>query len=170
LDFPSEFFDAVICIGVIDRVKDYDLAIQEMLRVLKSNGRLIISFPNLLSPYAFWRRFVFNPVVDAVRPIYSVRMNRRQPALVSFVRLYTVQTVLKWIARYSVQCRDVIYFNFNIFLPPFDQIFPRSAIAVARRLEKQRFRTMRWLGTGFILDVEKEQRTTSLGPAHRHKA
>lgn len=46
LDFPDEYFDVVVASEVIEHVKDYKKAIQELKRVTKKEGRLIISFPN----------------------------------------------------------------------------------------------------------------------------
>src|SRR5207253_1134943 len=37
LPFPDKFFDAVTCLGVIDRVAKYPVALREMIRVLKED-------------------------------------------------------------------------------------------------------------------------------------
>ena len=68
LRFPDDSFDAVTCVGVIDRVTRPEQAIAEMARVLKPNGRLLISFPNLVSPYAFWRGNAHRRVLSVVGP------------------------------------------------------------------------------------------------------
>ena len=54
LPFPDEFFDTVICTGVIGNLRTGASAIQEMARVIKKEGTLLISFPNFLSPYVIW--------------------------------------------------------------------------------------------------------------------
>ena len=79
LAFPDGFFDAVTCIGVIDRIPTHKSVLREMTRVVKRNGTLIISFPNLLSPYAAWKLFVFYPTVALLRPIYYHLIRRPQP-------------------------------------------------------------------------------------------
>ena len=65
LQLPTNFFDAVLCIGVIDSLKDARQAIREILRVLKPGWTLIITFTNIRSPYAWWKNFVFYPAVSA---------------------------------------------------------------------------------------------------------
>jgi ubiquinone/menaquinone biosynthesis C-methylase UbiE len=52
LPFADEFFDVVVCIGVLDRLQANEAALKEMARVVKPNGTLVISFPNLVSPYS----------------------------------------------------------------------------------------------------------------------
>jgi ubiquinone/menaquinone biosynthesis C-methylase UbiE len=63
LPFTDAFFDAVLCMGVIDSVLDGDRAVHEMVRVLKPGGTLILSVPNLLSPYAWWKNYGYYPAL-----------------------------------------------------------------------------------------------------------
>lgn len=46
LPFKDNSFDTVICSEVLEHVNDISQCISEMLRVLKKNGKLIISFPS----------------------------------------------------------------------------------------------------------------------------
>jgi hypothetical protein len=59
--------------------------------------------------------------------------------------------------KYAGELTDVVHFNFNLFLPPFDQLFSRSAMWVAQKLEARRFGKLKWLGTGFILKAKKRK-------------
>lgn len=47
LPFSDEFFDVVLCLDVIEHVVDVDNVMSEIRRVLKPNGILIISTPNV---------------------------------------------------------------------------------------------------------------------------
>jgi len=49
LPFEDGFFDAVTCLGVIDRIEQYPVALREMARVLKEDGTLIVAVGNLLT-------------------------------------------------------------------------------------------------------------------------
>lgn len=53
LPFPVESYDTIICSEVIEHIEDDRQAIQELARVLKPGGRLILSVP---SPSAFNQR------------------------------------------------------------------------------------------------------------------
>ncbi|HVP31718.1 MAG TPA: class I SAM-dependent methyltransferase [Myxococcota bacterium] len=49
LPYPSESFDAVLCCNGIHRVYALGFAVSEMARVLRPEGRLLLSFPNFSS-------------------------------------------------------------------------------------------------------------------------
>jgi ubiquinone/menaquinone biosynthesis C-methylase UbiE len=48
--FPSASFDVVVCLGVISYVEDQESVLQEIRRILKPGGTLIISFRNKFNP------------------------------------------------------------------------------------------------------------------------
>lgn len=157
LEFPDELFDAVICMGVIDRIPAYDAALKEMARVVKKDGTLLIAFPNFLSPYATFKLFVFYPTVALLRPIYYWLAGRPQPPSIpiSFAKLYTARTTVKLLARHGVEITDIVYYYFNVFLSPLDELLPRWTMKVTHKLEQLRFGKLRWLGAGFILKAKK---------------
>ncbi len=45
LDLPDESFDVVFCNHVLEHVSDYNLALNELHRIIRKGGTLIISFP-----------------------------------------------------------------------------------------------------------------------------
>ncbi len=59
LDFPSDFFDLVVALEVIEHVEDYEQTIEEFYRVLKPKGLLVISTPN---------KAIYSP--DSKKPFY----------------------------------------------------------------------------------------------------
>lgn len=159
LKFSDKFFDLVICMGVIDRIEKYELAIKEMMRVIKKDGMLIITFPNLYSPFTAWRTFVFYPIVRFLKSIYFSILKYPQPPspLSSFIKLHKERGAIELVERYSGKVTDVVYFNFNIFISPLDEIFLSLAIWATKRLEQYRFGRLRWLGSGFVLKVKKTE-------------
>jgi ubiquinone/menaquinone biosynthesis C-methylase UbiE len=157
LNFPDESFDAVLCMGVIDRIQAYELALKEMARVINKGGTLVLSFPNLLSPYAAWKKFIFYPIVAVLQPIYSACI-RRPPGpslLSSFAKLHTARGALELLVRHELEFTDIVYFNFNVFLSPLDELFPHWAVRVTMRLEPLRYGRLKWLGAGFIIKAKK---------------
>lgn len=56
MKFRDNFFDAIVCTEVIEHIEHPEKAIEEMRRVLKPNGMLIISFPN--EPLYTFLRFI----------------------------------------------------------------------------------------------------------------
>jgi ubiquinone/menaquinone biosynthesis C-methylase UbiE len=51
LKFPENFFDAAIMIEVLEHVPNDTKALQEIYRVLKPGGKLIVTVPNKLFPF-----------------------------------------------------------------------------------------------------------------------
>lgn len=169
LDFADNFFDCVMCTGVIDRVENWHAAFAEMVRVLKPNGTLIISFPNLVSPYAWWKNFIFYPGVALLRPVYYAIKRRSQPPslydkahpreridlLKTFARLETASAVTRMMSQAGAHVINVVYYNFTLFLSPLDEIFPQASMKQSESLEHLRLGKLRWLGAGYIVNARK---------------
>ena len=44
--FAKSYFDIVVCTETLEHIYDYEIVINELLRVLKKDGLLIVTFPN----------------------------------------------------------------------------------------------------------------------------
>ena len=167
LPYPDGFFDIVTCIGVLDHADNHNAAIKEMTRVLQPGGTLVISFPNAVGPYAAWKGLVFYPAVALVRPVVY-RLLRRLPLPSLYHRGFDIKSVVSYLARHQTpataarsiaahdaQVIDIVYFNYNIFLSPLDELFPGVAVRVSRWLERRRFGLLKWLGAGFLVKARK---------------
>src|SRR5579883_3363244 len=167
--FEDASFDAVLCMGVIGRIQNWEAAIAEMARVLKPGGTLIVTFPNLSSPYAWWKNFVFYPAMAIIRPLYF-RLSRRPPPaalynrvdlrgrlslLASFATLQTARAVTRFFDGLGLPVTDVVYYNFTLFLSPFDELFPALSLRLSERTERLRFGRFQWIGAGYIVKADK---------------
>ena len=156
IDFPDGSFDTVVCMGVIDHIKDYELAVREMLRVLKPNGALLIAFPNLYSPGAVWRAYVFYPAIALFRPLYYRLVAKpRPPALKLFPKLHTPGGVCRLVQKNQGIVTSIVHYNFNQFISPLDEMFPRATLRLTARMERFRAGMLRWMGSGFIVKAIK---------------
>jgi ubiquinone/menaquinone biosynthesis C-methylase UbiE len=157
LPFVTGSFDAVISMGVIDRLPAPEAAVSEMTRVLRKKGTLILAFANLLSPYAAWKGFVYYPILARLRPIYHRLAGRLQPPALpsSLPRLYTPGSATRLLAKHGAEVSRTVFYNSNIFLSPLDEFFPRGALRVTERLEGSRCETLHRLGAGFLLQAHK---------------
>lgn len=156
LDFPEGSFDMVICAGVIDHIRDYRQAIAEMLRVLRVGGILLVAFPNVVSPVAWWRNHAFYPAVRALRPLYFGLIGRPQPpALSSVATLHSRKSAEDLIQESGGEVNTVVYYNFNPAISPLDEIFPRLTVWASERFERFRTGSLRWLGCGFLVKGRK---------------
>lgn len=46
MNFDNAFFDVIICTEVLEHIIEYERAIEELKRILKKDGFLILTFPN----------------------------------------------------------------------------------------------------------------------------
>jgi hypothetical protein len=51
--------------------------------------------------------------------------------------------------------RQVVYYNFALLLPPLDELFPKQALWLARRLEPLGNSGLRRLGAGLLPKAQK---------------
>ena len=153
LDFPDAYFDAIICMGVVEYIDDDAAAVKEMARVLKPGGRAIITLPNKLSPYRIWDRIILR------RPITSLakRLIRYKKKSTLIHREYTERSYSNLLASERLNATDIIYYNFKLMLFPFDILLPRLTVSLSRRLERLSRGRLKFLGTGFIVKADKVQ-------------
>ncbi len=63
VEYPDNFFDVVICTEVIEHIPDYRKTIEELKRVLKKGGLLILTFPNELVAIPLRTLFLRKPTI-----------------------------------------------------------------------------------------------------------
>jgi SAM-dependent methyltransferase len=69
LPFPSASFDAVVTTGAIEFVDNVEVALLELVRVVRPGGRAVISFPHYGLPYSLFRRSLYYPAVRAIKHV-----------------------------------------------------------------------------------------------------
>ena len=68
LAFPASHFDKVLCSEVIEHIPDGLAALNEMRRVLKPHGQLVLTTPNRKGWYAFDRYIIWEKILRRVWP------------------------------------------------------------------------------------------------------
>lgn len=156
LPFPDASFDAVVCLGVIDRVPDPDRAAAEMARVVKPGGVILTSFLNRWSPYYAWRLGVFYPAVRMARSALAAAGRRSAaPGLATRAWRFRPRSVERLFADPDLSLVATSYYNYNVLLPPLDELFPRTAARVAARLSVVDASRLRSLGGAFVAAVAR---------------
>jgi ubiquinone/menaquinone biosynthesis C-methylase UbiE len=159
LPLANGFFDAVICMGVIDALRDRPRAVREMLRVLKPGGTLLLTFTNSRSPYSRWKKDVFYPLVSKYHAL-KARMEGSSAASVmqlggSTRTLYSERAARRLVESLGAVVTEIAPYHFNLFLSPLDEIMPRLALAAARGLEHSADSLPGWMAFGFIVKAQK---------------
>jgi len=93
LPFKESVFDVILCLGVVSYLKSEQKALQEMSRVLKSGGTLILSILNRtsltkwLDPSAFVRRKINKILDNKVVKSYFIPSLRNSLRIAGFTEL-----------------------------------------------------------------------------------
>lgn len=97
LPYEDGKFDKIICGEVIEHVYDKDVALRELLRVLKPSGELIISVPNLNADGTWWGRLLR---MLRLRSFISLETYSREELMRhgdAHVREFTGESLSKWL-------------------------------------------------------------------------
>jgi ubiquinone/menaquinone biosynthesis C-methylase UbiE len=69
LPFPGGSFDAAVATGALEYVGDLAHGLEELARVLRPEGRAVVSFPNYRSAHALWRRYALYPLARLAKRV-----------------------------------------------------------------------------------------------------
>jgi ubiquinone/menaquinone biosynthesis C-methylase UbiE len=158
LDLPDCFFDAVLCMGVIDCVSDIPGAVREMVRVLKPGGTLITTFTNPFSPYAWWKKYVFYPAVATWRKKSRRIIRAVGPPDASKRTHFTRTAAAALLNSENADIVEIGGYHYNLFLAPLDELLPSLALRATRRLEESPGLRPEWICSGWIVKARKRSR------------
>lgn len=159
LEFADNFFDAVLCMGVMDSVPDGRRAVDEMVRVLRPGGTLILTFANFLNPYAWWKNYAFYPAVAAWHRV-RLRLGdtTMKPGRIrSGCRraLYSRRTARELLESHGAEVLRMVPYYYNVFISPLDELMPVTALRVTQRLEEGVWARPDWIAAGLIFKARK---------------
>ena len=150
LDFPESYFDAVIGVGLIEYLSQDEPALEELYRVLKPGGILIITVPNLASPFMAFEVLTWRIRQGLTRALARARGYRASP---SFVHRHFLPWMLdRRLARVGFRKLDYRYCTYGVFSAPrLGSLF----LALSRRLDRFSRSPLAILGTNYIVKLEK---------------
>lgn len=131
LPFSDDFFDIIITGETIEHIVNTDFFMTEINRVLKSNGKMIISIPNINQPISLFMYFLDLP------PRYSSRF--RSP----HVRDFTFKTMKYCLRSFGFKIKN--FEGTGLFIPFlfkslyfFNKSFPRFSNEIVFLVEKEK--------------------------------
>jgi len=160
LPFESGMFDTIICGEVLEHVHDKDVALAELIRVLKPTGHLVITVPNLNSDGTWWgrlSRLLGLRKFSSLQHFSTEELNAHGDA---HVREFTKKTMSDWLESNglviesisSVSFFDGPYGNFIIKFPLHIPTLQKLIIW----LEKSFNRTPIFLGRHLAVKARKK--------------
>lgn len=104
LPFKSNYFDTVVCIDVLEHLNNSQIALKELVRVLKNGGKLIISVPSKDFP------FVYDPINYLLNRLFNKRLFIGAWAF-GHKRLYTTSKLKKQAIQYKLKTEKIKYLS-----------------------------------------------------------
>jgi ubiquinone/menaquinone biosynthesis C-methylase UbiE len=162
LPFPDNYFDAVLCLGVLEYVRDEQNALEEITRVLKPQGLFIVTMLNGNSPYRLWQRLVYWKAKNLKKNLknWLLRLTSPPPPKKVNCKLHCKEELQRLLTNNRFNIVDFLYYDFNLFISPLDTMFGKTSVLVSRRLKVLARSKLGFLGTGCMYKCIniKEQR------------
>lgn len=98
LPFRDSVFDAVVCMHVLEHLPDDTKCIEEMSRVLKSQGTLVLAYPN---EKGLWSRFFKRMLVSSLQEILN------GTARTEHLRIYSYSKIIKLLKKGSFMVENI---------------------------------------------------------------
>jgi 2-polyprenyl-3-methyl-5-hydroxy-6-metoxy-1,4-benzoquinol methylase len=162
LPHPSDQFDAVLCLGVLEYIHESETqqALFELARVLKPGGLLICSYLNNSSLYWWWERHVYLHMTNAWIGSKNILRRLRRDSPIGFntprdERTFFETEIRGYYERAALRVDNTNYYGVNITLAPLDRKFTRISLALNRILEKRRMFPS-WGALAFMVTANKD--------------
>lgn len=147
LRFPQEYFHAVVCVGVLRYLNSWERGLQEIYRVLKPNGVVVMTFYYRFSPHWFSMYFLYRPLLPLISLVKRRSLRecllkyRAEPLPFSYSKFK------KAFFKCGFKDMEVQHSGFDVF--PLNRLFPRLSRSVYLKAESAFFNSNRlgWLGS-----------------------
>lgn len=158
LPFPDASFDVVLATGVLEYV-DVRRALDEIARVTRPGGLVVVTMLNPLSPYRAFEWFFYWPalrLLGRVERLLGVRPERRHGVRRSGIRALTSRRLSKALRTARLRPEDVVFYDLTALVPPFDKVARRWTRRWRSHPETTASRGRRgWLGTGYLVATRR---------------
>jgi len=127
LDFPDETFDVITCIETLEHIQDQEKALNEMYRVLKNNGDLILSVPNKW--WVFETHGANLPLLPWHRVPFFSWLPKKFHDRFAYARIYTKKQITSYLEFSGFKILTTEY-----MMPPLDKVKNRFLQKIFRKV------------------------------------
>lgn len=107
LPWSNAYFDKIICAEVLEHVTDSEVALKELLRVLKPGGILIVTVPNLNADGTLWGRVMRALRLRCFKPIKEFSEKAVVEHGDAHVREFTAKGIVTWLNKRGLVVEDI---------------------------------------------------------------
>jgi ubiquinone/menaquinone biosynthesis C-methylase UbiE len=151
LPYDSNFFDAIIGVGLVEYLPDLDAAFREAYRVLKPGGILIVTVPNIVSPFMAYETML--PKVKGVvkRALATVGLWKRERERSFAQRHFVPQQLDRQLRRAGFRKKDFAFCTYGFSSPRMESF----SLNMSRRMDRFARAPLGFLGTNYNVKVQK---------------
>ncbi|MCA9734022.1 methyltransferase domain-containing protein [candidate division KSB1 bacterium] len=150
LPFQNGYFDTVCCIGAIEYVKNWQVAVDEFLRVLKPDGKIIITFANkiLITSYYeyFYRHFTW--LIKRLFGQFQANYKRY---------LHTPKQITLALDAKTININKVFFFAYKILPDPLNRLLNDLEMKLVLKASKQT-QIQKYVATQFMIVAQKRNK------------
>jgi ubiquinone/menaquinone biosynthesis C-methylase UbiE len=128
LRFPDNTFDLVIAIGVLYYTPNTQKAVDEIFRVLKSDGKIICMFFNLYSWYVLLARISSTNIDHEKKDPPIIKLYSIKEVKKMFEKFSTLEIVMDRFPTKTIKRSGIIAHLYNSVLVPLFGIIPKPII------------------------------------------
>ncbi len=161
LDFEDQFFDLIICSGVVEYLPGDEKWMREISRTLKPGGVLIINVTNRWA-LRKWTAPLIEPLKKSkllhgmMNFIKEKMLGRGKLHHFPFrPRVHSPKAFDRYLAVHGYQKLDFRYFDFSIAVAPFDTFPGFITIPIRKWMERFSHRNLVLNGVGYIVSARK---------------
>jgi len=150
LPYEKNFFDAIIGVGLVEYLSDPERSFREMYRVMRPGGILIVTVPNIVSPFMAYETAV--PKVKGVVKSALAAVGLRDREQAYFQRHYVPWVLDRQLQRAGFRKADFAFCTYGFSNSRRMESF---SIGLSRKLDRFERSALGMLGTNYIVKVEK---------------
>jgi len=135
IPFPDNFFDGIVCLGVMEYLVTDVNALREMWRVLKPGGHAVVTTPSSICPFFYIDRglirvrFAVRPLTGAVRRMLGGEQRPAQPFPKVQHRRYRKGNWVKLMRSHGLELEDWACHSWGCY--GLERFFPQGAFCRA---------------------------------------
>jgi SAM-dependent methyltransferase len=158
MPLPAASFDVTLVMGALEYA-DARAAVQEISRVTREGGMVIVTMLNPLSAYRLTEWFIYWPLLrtaGAIERISGIPKERRHAANRSGIHALPASKLLRLLRDARLQPFDVIYFDVTPFVPPLDRL-PAVKLKAQQRPHARTVTRgwRRWMGSAYLIAARR---------------
>jgi ubiquinone/menaquinone biosynthesis C-methylase UbiE len=135
IPFPDNYFDGIVCLGVMEYLGSDEPALREMWRVLKPGGHAVITTPSSICPFFYMDRglirfrFAVRPLTGAIRRMLGGKQRPAQPFPRVQHRRYRRGNWVKLLRSQGLELEDWVCHSWGWY--GLERFFPQGAFCRA---------------------------------------